>query len=69
MDLSNSIQGQNLIPLNSFLTLANSICKIVTPFEKSSGFFIKFFKMDKNFYCLITNNTIITKKCSIKKKK
>lgn len=38
-----------------------SICKISKLNEISFGFLIKFFKKDKDFYCLMTNEHTITK--------
>ena len=43
------------------ITASKSICKISTSYKISSGFFIKFFKQDKDFFCLMTNEHVITK--------
>ena len=52
----------NKLPTPSILKSSKSICKIGTPSQISSGFFIKFFKGEKDFYCLMTNEHIITRK-------
>ena len=39
-----------------------SLCKIETGNKMSSGFFIKFFKDEQDFFCLMTNEHIVTKK-------
>jgi len=59
-------------PLHSFKSLAKvakSICKIFIDDKLGSGFFIKFFKQKKDFYCLVTNEHVITKKMIKDKKK
>ena len=48
-------------PPLAILRHSKSICKIVTPSTIYSGFLIKFFKGEEDFFCLITNNHIITK--------
>ena len=50
------------------LRLSKSICKIETKEQMSSGFLIKFFKGEEDFFCLMTNEHIITKEL-IKQKK
>ena len=65
----NLIQNEGLIkesaiiqlPPPSILKPTRSICKIETSIQKSSGFFIKFFKGNEDFFCLLTNEHIITK--------
>ena len=46
-----------------------SICKISILNKISFGFLIKFFKQDKDFYCLMTNKHIITQDMIKKKEK
>ena len=46
---------------------SKSICKIVIPTKTSSGFFIKFFKGEEDFFCLMTNEHMITKQLIEKK--
>ena len=48
------------LPSLSILKPIKSICKIDTSENISSGFFIKFFKGQKDFFCLMTNEHIIT---------
>ena len=49
------------------LSFSKSICKIDIPNKIPYGFLIKFFKNDKDFYCLLTDNDIITKEMIDKK--
>ena len=49
------------LPSLSILKPLKSICKIDTSNNISSGFFIKFFKDEKDFFCLMTNEHIITR--------
>ena len=48
--------------LKPIVKTAKSICKIITPEKNGSGFFIKFFKGEQDFYCLMTNEHVVTKK-------
>ena len=48
------------LPPPSILKPLKSICKIDTSKKVSTGFFIKFFKGEKDFLCLMTNEHIIT---------
>ena len=48
---------------------SKSICKISNQNKISSGFLIKLFKKDKDFYCFMTNNQIISKEMINKKEK
>ena len=50
----------NPIPL-SIPTIFKSFCKIEYGEAISSGFLIKFFKRTKDFFCLMTNEHVITK--------
>ena len=43
------------------LKSSKSICKIVTPNTIASGFLIKLFKNEEDFFCLMTNEHAITK--------
>ena len=45
---------------SSIVKVSKSICKIETPFEKTSGFLIKFLKKE-DFFCLMTNGHVIEK--------
>ena len=51
------------------LAAAKSLCEIFTPIQSTSGFLIKLFKNDKDFYCLMTNGQIILKDMIEKKAK
>ena len=65
----NDIQNEGITKNSTIIQLPppillkplKSICKIVTPKHFSSGFLIKFFKGDKDFFGLLTNEHIITK--------
>ena len=47
----------------SITQTAKSLCKIMGSFNRiSSGFLIQLFKGEKEFYCLVTNEHVITKK-------
>ena len=48
------------LPPPSILKPLKSICKIDTLNSISTGFFIKFFNGEKDFFCLMTNEHIIT---------
>ena len=64
------IKGSSIIPVPiSIAKSLKSLCKIVTSNKVASGFLIKFFKGDKNFFCLMTNEHIITKEIIKKKEK
>ncbi len=54
-------------PPLTILRLSKSICKIDTKEQMSSGFLIKFFKGEEDFFCLMTNEHIITKELITKK--
>ena len=45
----------------TLLKTSSSICKIKTQDNVSSGFLIKFFKGEEDFFCLLTNEHVITK--------
>ena len=52
----------NLIKLpSSIVRVSKSICKIETPFKKASGFLIKLSKGEEDFFCLMTNEHVITR--------
>ena len=63
------IKGCEIIKLDpSIAIVSKSICRIETSDGSvSSGFLIKFFKGEENFFCLMTNQHVITKDM-IKKK-
>jgi len=46
----------------SILKVSKSICKIDTSSKLSSGFLMKLFRRNKEFFCLMMNGQIITKK-------
>ena len=43
------------------ITATKSLCKIFVGNQVSSGFLIKLFKGDEDFFCLMTNERVITK--------
>ena len=55
------ITGHTMVPIKSVAEVVKSICKIITPIKLGSGFFIKFFKGKQDFYCLMTNEHLVTK--------
>ena len=55
------IPGSEIINLNPILEVSKSICKIITPQGQGSGFLIKLFKRQEDFFCLMTNEHVITK--------
>ena len=56
------IKECEIINLDPSIAIASkSICKIETSFSIASGFLIKFFKDEQDFYCMMTNEHIITK--------
>ena len=65
---SREIKNELIISPDNFYTLdesitkaSKSLCKIiVSPNKMSSGFLIQLFKGEKKFYCLITNEHVIT---------
>ena len=51
-----------LIQLDTnILNAIKSVCKIMTNTDEGTGFLIKLFKDNKEFYCLMTNRHIIEK--------
>ena len=67
MGFSNSRHNEVLIPDSpnisislSISTIFKSLCKIVCDGKIGSGFLIKFFKRNKDFFCLMTNEHVIT---------
>ena len=55
------IPGSKLIPLNPILDRYKSVCKIKTFESQGSGFLIKLKKRDEDFFCLMTNEHVVTK--------
>ncbi len=55
------IQGSQLITIPKSIMALKSICKIKTSTQMSSGFLLKLFKKEEDFFCLITNEHVITK--------
>ena len=68
MKLEAEVPEHPLHPLKPIVKTAKSICKIITPNKNGSGFFIKFFKRDQEFYCLMTNEHVVTKELVEQKK-
>ena len=64
------VKGSSLIEFPPLMILkpSKSICKIVTPNTISSGFLIKFFSIEEDFFFLMTNEHIITKELIEQKK-
>lgn len=55
------IANSTLIQINNFIyEVCRSICKIIIGAKVASGFLIKLHKKDEPFYCLMTNNHVIT---------
>ena len=69
MGSGSSNQEKRKITDQEMLTALKSICKISKLNKISFGFLIKFFKNDKDFYCLMTNEHIITQEMINKKEK
>ena len=64
------IDNSNIIPNDiPLLQALPSLCKIFIKEQISSGFLIKFFKGDKDFFCLMTNEHSITKDMVAQKEK
>ena len=67
MGAGDSRYNQSLIPDSNLITIPKSIkalksvCKIRTATKISSGFLLKLFKNEEDFFCLITNEHVITK--------
>ena len=56
------IEGSKMFKLSkSILKTSRSLVKIDTSFQMGTGFFIKFFLKDEDFFCLMTNEHVITK--------
>ena len=56
------INTSKIIPIpDTVITATKSLCKILARNQVSSGFLIKLFKGDQDFFCLMTNEHIITK--------
>ena len=50
--------------MSKLLKAVKSICKIEYDNHLGSGFLIKLFRGEEDFFCLITNEHVITKKCN-----
>ena len=57
-----------MVPIKSVAEVVKSICKIITPINLGTGFFIKFFKGKQDFYCLMTNEHLVTKEMIVNNK-
>ena len=53
----------------SIFQISKSICKITTPRKQGTGFLIKFFKGEENFFCLMSCEHIIKDELIEKKEK
>ena len=55
------IMNSNIIQINKFIyDVCRAICKIIIGTKVASGFLIKLYKKDEPFYCLMTNNHVIS---------
>ena len=59
--LENRIPGHPMYPFKPLEKVARSVCMIISSFKSGSGFLIKFFQGEKDFYCLMTNEHVVTK--------
>ena len=74
---SNDIQNESItsnppliqLPPPVVLKPLRSICKIDIANKLATGFLIKFFKGEKDFFCLMTNEHVITKDLIRRRKK
>jgi hypothetical protein len=77
MGVGDSRFNQNLIPGSQLISVpknifqvSRSICKILAPNNVlGSGFLIKFFKGEENFFCLMSCEHVIKKELIEKKEK
>ena len=60
--LNEKLTHNNIIPINNLLTANKATVKIIQSDGFSSGFFLKTKRNEKPFYCLITNNHVISEK-------
>ena len=61
------IKGSDLKKVDTLLDVSNSLCKIETSKYEGNGFFIKINKNEKNYFYLMSNEHIISKKIIEKK--
>ena len=55
------IMNSNIIQINNFIyDVCKSICKIIINSKVATGFLLKLYKRDEPFYCLMTNEHVIT---------
>ena len=54
--------NSDLKPIDNLLDIGKSICKIITSHSIGTGFLIKLNRNKKPFYCLMTNEHVITQK-------
>jgi len=55
------IINSNIIQINNFIyDVCKSICKIIIESKVATGFLLKLYKRDEPFYCLMTNEHVIT---------
>ena len=69
MKLETIIPGRPMLPFKQLVKVAKCVCMIISPFKSGSGFLIKFFKGEKDFYCLMTNEHVVTKEMIANKTK
>ena len=66
------IQNNELIPMNNIFNICKSTIQIITNKKsgiyKSSGFFIRFQKDNKRFYCIMTNDHCVSQNLINKEK-
>ena len=60
--INEKLTHNNIIPINNLLTANKATVKIIQTDGFSSGFFLKTKRNVKPFYCLITNNHVISEK-------
>ena len=55
-------QGSEMHKINVHISKTiKALCKVITPKDIGSGFLIKFFKDQQDFFCLINNKHVISK--------
>ena len=61
MKLESIKKDSDLVSIEEIGNAVKSLCKIVTPNKIPLGFLIKMFRKEKDFFCLMTNEHIISK--------
>ena len=62
-------QNSELKAIDDLLDIGKSICKIITLNYLGTGFFLKLYRRNKPFYCLMTNEHVITQNMITKQEK